>query len=761
MMRDSHGGDDFFDLIRRLGDCYVNDLKLGGHLSNSADTHTYAMGRKSSRDDGHRPVSRAFLPVQPPSTSKSLPRPGAGPDLLPAIADWKRQISGHSNVSSKSRSVSGRYDACFADDFKKALQRKVTFEISEVKASGSVASDGLEAITRSQPLAAFEPREFWKRQGSANPLTASVKNRMSLKSSNVTWSQQEQRASWSSVIPGGCSVNNMVVHPTNKFKSLWSVLGMMFLIFDIIVIPLRFFNLPDWWSFADAMNVVTLCYWNMDILVSFFTGYYHRGILVMKPRRIAVHYLRTWFLMDVTVVTVDWILTALASQQEGTGAAGVVRLSKTLRLLRFVRLMRMFRLLRGNTLLQRMEENTFSQATLTQYNILKIVGYIILLQHVIACLWFFVGTSETGEASWIEVTQLRTATVQFQYFSCLHWSFTQLGVGNVEIDAYNVFERLFCVCVALVSLISSSALVSTITSLMTTLEQRRNDEMNQFTRLRRFLQYNGISGDLKDRVTRFLQYAYHSQTECTSDSDVPILKLLSTGLHAELQFSRYEGALSKLTFLKSLMASNFQTFQENKVLQSLAVKALHMVELAQNDVVFCTGGIAECSYLVLSGQFSYVKLAKQYPAGGHHWIGDYCLWTPWLYMGELLAREIGRLVALEAEAFCECVGAVWEMRQQAMFFAQMVVEELNNLQLEDLTDVKMDEDEEEEVEPKRSRRESNLTLESLSSVKFLRCCCRYRSSVATSRSSTPLNSVSPVNPGVDFTPKPSDARSED
>ena len=32
---------------------------------------------------------------------------------------------------------------------------------------------------------------------------------------------------------------------------------------------------------------------------------------------------------------------------QGTGAAGVVRLSKTLRLLRFVRLMRMFRLLRG------------------------------------------------------------------------------------------------------------------------------------------------------------------------------------------------------------------------------------------------------------------------------------------------------------------------------------------------------------------------------------------------------------------------------
>ena len=28
------------------------------------------------------------------------------------------------------------------------------------------------------------------------------------------------------------------------------------------------------------------------------------------------------------------------------------------------------------------------QATLTQYGILKIIGYIILVQHVVGCLWF-------------------------------------------------------------------------------------------------------------------------------------------------------------------------------------------------------------------------------------------------------------------------------------------------------------------------------------------------------------------------------------
>ena len=48
----------------------------------------------------------------------------------------------------------------------------------------------------------------------------------------------------------------------------------------------------------------------------------------------------------------------------------------------------------------------------------------------------------------------------FQYSTSLHWAFAQLGAANVEIEAYNVLERAFCVAVALVSLISTSALAT-------------------------------------------------------------------------------------------------------------------------------------------------------------------------------------------------------------------------------------------------------------------------------------------------------------
>lgn len=759
-----HGpGDDFWDLLRRLGDCYVNDLQNrgGAGLFGQVSSDSTAF-RRNSRDgiEGARVqnLTKPSLP-KPPESSKTMPKPlRGGPDLLPAIETWKRQIS--SPVSGPSRERSARFnDPCFADDFMVALQRKVTFEMSEVTKNGSITSKDLEHLaTRSQPVSiTFEPREFWKRE-SANPLTASHKSHAKIFSTNAIWgTTQEGRTSWTSSVAAGWK--SIMVHPVSKFRSFWSILGMMFLVFDIWMIPLRFFDLTrSWTSFSDTMNFVTLLFWNADIFISFITGYYYRGILVMKPKRIALHYLRTWFFMDLAVVTVDWVLTALAAQQEGAGASGVARLSKTLRLLRFVRLARMFRLARANALLQHLEENTFSQATLTQYGILKIIGYIILVQHVVGCLWFFVGTNSTTSNTWIHATSLHEEDVAFQYFTCLHWAFAQLGVGNVEIEAYNVPERCFCVGVALLSLLSTSGLVSTITSLMTTLEQRRNDEMNQFMRLRRFLHYNGIPGDLKDRIQRFLQYAYHSQTECTSDSDVPLLKLLSKGLHAELQFSRYEAALSKLTFLKSLMASDRQTFQENKVLQSLAVKALYTVELAQNDVVFCAGGVAESAYLVLSGSFSYVRQNKDRRVGLEHWIGDQCLWTPWLYVGELLAREIGRLVAMEAEAFCQCVGAVWEMRQQAMYFSQTVVEDLNSMSIEDLTDVKENADDLEQLMPQKSRRDSRLSSESLVSFQPMKCwpCCRRSAPVATLPQL--LRSLSAVTPQSS---EPSEQRKSD
>eukprot|EP00439_Symbiodinium_sp_Y106_P060472 s422_g8.t4 len=739
----SHGGDEFWELHRRLGECYRTDVYRSagfGESSQAMRRFRAAVGE----DAGGIKVKSAWggqTPVEPlpPRSFKSVGPTPEPPDLPAFVMDtFQRQIS--NPVSSKSKARWS--DPAFKDDFVRAVQRKVTFDVQsanapiEARKTATLTSKDLEAMVTVNPEEAmrFEPREYWRRQGSNPHLAAASATHKVFNSSRRHRgfsSVSVGRSSWTSVLSG---VENFLIHPNGRFRSIWSLFGMLFLTWDVVVIPLRFFDIPRS-AFSDVMLWLTLVYWNLDILISFLTGYYYKGMLVMRFSNVVSNYLRSWFLLDLTVVCVDWAMTIVALADEGDGATGVARLSKSLRLLHFLRLTRVVRMIKTNAILRHFEENTLSQATMTQYSLFKILGVMLLEQHVIACLWFGVGyLNMTPGATWLSMSGLQQQDVWYQYTTCLHWAFAQLGVGNVEIEAYNVPERAFCICVAVLSLITTATLVSTITSLMTALDKKRNDEMHQFRNLHRFLRHSEIPEELSDRITRLLQYAYHAQTDCTSDSDVPILKLLSKGLRSELQFTRYESALEKLTFLRSLMSSDKQTPQEGKVLQSLATKALYTVEFAQNDVVFCQGGIADAAFLVLSGRFRYTRRMKGFIISDEHWVAEVCLWTPWLYVGEMVAKEIGRSVAVEVEAFCECIGAVWEMRQQATYFAQMVVEDLNTQQVEDLTDVQINALEA-DVGPRPSRdqrRDSrissllswNASLDQQGSCLRNLCCCR-------------------------------------
>lgn len=47
-------------------------------------------------------------------------------------------------------------------------------------------------------------------------------------------------------------------------------------------------------------------FWNLDLFISFITGYYDEGALVFSRAKIALHYAKTWLLFDVALVSMDW-----------------------------------------------------------------------------------------------------------------------------------------------------------------------------------------------------------------------------------------------------------------------------------------------------------------------------------------------------------------------------------------------------------------------------------------------------------------------
>jgi len=87
------------------------------------------------------------------------------------------------------------------------------------------------------------------------------------------------------------------------------------------------------------MSWFTQIFWNVDIVATFFVGYYNHGKLVMDPHKIAKRYLSSWFVFDLMVVTLDWVLFIIGQGSEST--AGIFRLGRSFRSLRFMRIFKL------------------------------------------------------------------------------------------------------------------------------------------------------------------------------------------------------------------------------------------------------------------------------------------------------------------------------------------------------------------------------------------------------------------------------------
>jgi hyperpolarization activated cyclic nucleotide-gated potassium channel 2 len=90
-----------------------------------------------------------------------------------------------------------------------------------------------------------------------------------------------------------------VIYPDATFKGIWDLLGLIFIIYQSIIIPFRLCFEVDASGGLYVFESIIDVSFMMDIVVTFNTGFYKKGYLVMKRRDIILNYIKTWFLLDV------------------------------------------------------------------------------------------------------------------------------------------------------------------------------------------------------------------------------------------------------------------------------------------------------------------------------------------------------------------------------------------------------------------------------------------------------------------------------
>lgn len=667
------GSDSFWELHRKLGERYLADLQKGAEKNPHA---SHGEGSKPRKKNASNSMN---------SMQGSLSQAGS--------RNMEREVSENSRVMVSDRVATSSHASHLhvsrGHTPQQTPQRISGLSGSERQRSSESLEEPPEAdklekspmavrtrLSRSSEFSdelSFVPRMEWLNKSKS--LNARRKSRVSLtgdlSTSLPVAAMQEKKGPW---YKRKFELNSIVLSPTGHFRSFWDFIGILILVKDTFGIPLQLVDV-DVASIFPPWEIVTgfsVIYWCFDIFFSFFTGYLDKGTLVNDCRTIALHYLRTWFVVDLAVSCTDLLLefSPLSNNIGDTATAT--------RFLRFLRLFRMLRLGKVSRVSAFLQDQFESEVASIQFSLALVMLAMILVEHVIACIWFGLG-GDNG-LTWLSISTYKDASFFNKYYACVRWALAQLGFGATAIEAVNESEGMYSNVVGFVSLVTSSSVISSMTSLVGALHRSRSEETQQLGQLRRFLRQNQVDSGLSERIMRFLQYTYHARASSAGDNPA-ILSLLSVQLQNELQYERYKNCLERILYLRRLIDQEDLSTQHGQVLQKISM-AVVVVDAAEDDTVFAAGGVAEACFFILQGSLRYTQLERSpLMLENAGMAAEMALWTEWSFIGDLVSTSFSKIAGIETEDFIKCICSSPELQHEAHGYAAEYADALNELEI--------------------------------------------------------------------------------
>ncbi|XP_057188977.1 potassium voltage-gated channel subfamily H member 2a [Triplophysa rosa] len=303
----------------------------------------------------------------------------------------------------------------------------------------------------------------------------------------------------------------------SPFKAVWDWVILLLVIYTAIFTPYSAaFLLSDEEEAAmqrcgyscSPLNVVDLIVdimFVVDIVINFRTTYVNSNDeVVSQPGRIAVHYFKGWFLIDM-VAAIPFDLLIYRSGEETTTLIGLL---KTARLLRLVRVARK---------LDRYSE--YGAAVL-----FLLMCTFALIAHWLACIWYAIGNVERNSQSrigWLNSLgdQLGKPynvnlpgsgpSIKDKYVTALYFTFsslTSVGFGNVSPNTNS--EKIFSICVMLIGALMYASIFGNVSAIIQRLYSGTARYHTQMLRVREFIRFHQIPNPLRQRLEEYFQHAW-------------------------------------------------------------------------------------------------------------------------------------------------------------------------------------------------------------------------------------------------------------
>ncbi|CAI5639848.1 potassium/sodium hyperpolarization-activated cyclic nucleotide-gated channel 1 [Oreochromis niloticus] len=453
------------------------------------------------------------------------------------------------------------------------------------------------------------------------------------------------------------SAGNWIIHPYSDFRFYWDFTMLMFMVGNLIIIPVGITFFKDetttpWIIF----NVVSDTFFLMDLVLNFRTGivFEDNTEIILDPKKIKKKYLKSWFVVDfISSIPVDYIFLIV---EKGIDSE-VYKTARALRIVRFTKILSLLRLLRLSRLIRYIHQweeifhMTYDLASAV-VRIFNLIGMMLLLCHWDGCLQFLVPMLQDFPSDcWVSLNKMVNDTWSELYSFALFKAMSHmLCIGYGRQAPESMSDIWLTMLSMIVGATCYAMFIGHATALIQSLDSSRRQYQEKYKQVEQYMSFHKLPADFRQKIHDYYEHRYQGKMF----DEESILEELNEPLREEIvNFN-----CRKLVASMPLFANadpNFVTAMLTK---------LRFEVFQPGDYIIREGTIGKKMYFIQHGVVSVLtkgSIGMKLMDGSY--FGEICLLTRGRRTASVRADTYCRLYSLSVDNFNEVLEEYPMMRR--------------------------------------------------------------------------------------------------